>query len=370
RPGSTDRIAPWFTAATLVTAAATFVGWLAGAGVQPAVAHTVAVLVVACPCALALSRPLAAAAGLGAAARRGLLFRSADALLDLVHADLAALDKTGTVTQGAVMVVGGDDAALRVAAGLERYSTHPIARAIVEEASRRGIPLPRGTEVREEPGVGIEGLVDGRRWQLRAGGAGEVRLLNDAGGEAVIQLGDVVRADSASIVAQLGALGLEVVLVTGDHRDVAERIGAAAGIPTVLARLDPMAKADWVRARQQEGRRVLFAGDGLNDGPALAAAHVGVAMGRGAASSILVADGVISSSSLAPLPVGIITARACRRVIRTNQIRSIGYNVLAVSAAAAGWINPLVAAILMPLSSALVIWGASRVEATVRRETA
>ncbi|MDH4045558.1 MAG: HAD-IC family P-type ATPase, partial [Gemmatimonadota bacterium] len=181
---------------------------------------------------------------------------------------------------------------------------------------------------------------------------------------------DVVRADSASIVAQLGALGLEVVLVTGDHRDVAERIGAAAGIPTVLARLDPMAKADWVRARQQEGRRVLFAGDGLNDGPALAAAHVGVAMGRGAASSILVADGVISSSSLAPLPVGIITARACRRVIRTNQIRSIGYNVLAVSAAAAGWINPLVAAILMPLSSALVIWGASRVEATVRRETA
>jgi Cu2+-exporting ATPase len=370
RPGSTDRIAPWFTAATLAIATATFAFWLARAGIQGAVAHTVAVLVVACPCALALSRPLAAAAGLGAAARRGLLFRSADALLDLVHVDLAALDKTGTVTQGAVMVIAADDAVLRVAAGLERYSTHPIARAIVDEASRRGIPLPRGAEVLEEPGVGIEGLVDGRRWRLRAGGPGEVRLLGEAGGEAVIRLGDAVRPDSARIVHQLVGLGLDVALLTGDHRDVAERIAESTGITTVLARLDPLAKADWVRARQQARRRVLFAGDGLNDGPALAAADVGVAMGRGAASSILVADGVISSGSLAPLPVGIITARACRRAIRTNQIRSIGYNILAVSAAAAGWINPLVAAVLMPLSSALVIWGASRVEATVRRETA
>jgi len=370
RPGSTDRIAPWFTAATLAIATATFAFWLARSGIQGAVAHTVAVLVVACPCALALSRPLAAAAGLGAAARRGLLFRSADALLDLVHVDLAALDKTGTVTQGAVMVVAAEDAALRVAAGLERYSTHPIARAIVDEASRRGIPLPRGTDVLEEPGVGIEGLVDGRRWRLRAGGPGEVRLLDDGGGEAVIRLGDAVRPDSARIVSKLAGLGLDVALLTGDHRDVAERIAESTGITTVLARLDPLAKAEWVRERQREGRRVLFAGDGLNDGPGLAAADVGVAMGRGAASSILVADGVISSGSLAPLPVGILTARACRHAIRVNQMRSLGYNILAVSAAAAGWINPLVAAVLMPLSSALVIWGASRVEATVRRETA
>ncbi len=370
RPGSTDRIAPWFTAATLAIAAATFAFWLAHAGIRGAVAHTVAVLVVACPCALALSRPLAAAAGLGASARRGLLFRSADALLDLVHVDLAALDKTGTVTQGAVMVMSADDAVLRVAAGLERYSTHPIARAIVDEASRRGIPLPRGAEVLEEPGVGIDGVVDGRRWRLRAGGPGEVRLLDDAGTETVIRLGDVVRPDSGRIVSRLADLGLDVALLTGDHRDVAERIAESTGIGTVLARLDPMAKAEWVRARQREGRHVLFAGDGVNDGPGLAAADVGVAMGRGAASSILVADGVISSGSLAPLPVGIIAARACRQAIRVNQVRSIGYNILAVSAAAAGWINPLVAAILMPLSSALVIWGASRVEATVRRETA
>lgn len=372
RPGATDRIAPWFTGATLIIAGATFALWLAGTAIDTAIARTVSVLVVACPCALALSRPLAAAAGLGASARRGLLFRSADALLDLVRVDLAALDKTGTVTvtQGAVMVTDADDAALRVAAGLERYSAHPIARAIVDEAARRGIPLPRGGDVREEPGVGIEGTVDGRRWRIRAGEPGAVRLLDDADGEALIRLGDVVRPDSAAIVRRLEDMGIEVALLTGDHQDVAERIGAATGIATVLARVDPVAKADWVRARQGEGRRVLFAGDGLNDGPALAAADVGVAMGQGAASSILVADGVISSGSLAPLPVGFVTARACWQAIRVNQIRSIGYNVVAVSAAVAGLINPLVAAILMPLSSALVIAGAARVEATVRRELA
>ncbi len=370
QPTSADRIAPWFTGATLLVATATFTGWLLAVGLDPAVTRAVAVLVVACPCALALSRPLAAAAGLGAAARRGLLFRSADALLDMVHVDLAAFDKTGTVTEGALVVVDADDAALRVAAGLERYSSHPIARAIVDEASRRGIPLPRGTDVREEPGVGISGRVDGRNWSLRAGGPGEVLLFGDGGETTVLRLGDAVRPDSARIVSGLRELGLELALLTGDHRAVAERIGAETGITTVIARIDPAGKADWVQARQREGHRVLFAGDGLNDGPALAEADVGVAMGRGAASSVLVADGVISSGSLAPIPVGLIAARACRRAIRVNQARSIAYNILAVGAAAAGWVNPLVAAVLMPFSSAVVIWGSSRVEATVRRQLA
>jgi len=131
--------------------------------------------------------------------------------------------------------------------------------------------------------------------------------------------------------------------------------------------VDPAGKARWVREAQDLGHRVLFAGDGLNDGPALAAADVGVAMGTGAASSVLVADGVISTWSLRPLVTGFRAAAACDRAIRWNQRRSIAYNIVAVAAAAAGWINPLVAAILMPASSAMVIWGSSRVEASMKR---
>ncbi|MDT8341390.1 MAG: heavy metal translocating P-type ATPase metal-binding domain-containing protein, partial [Longimicrobiales bacterium] len=175
-PTSADRIAPWFTAATLAVAAATLLGWGLNAGWGPALTATVAVLVVACPCALALSHPLAAAAGLGAAARRGLLLRSPDALLRLAEVDTAALDKTGTVTEGALEVLEADDATLRIAAGLERYSRHPVALAVVREAVRRGIPLPRARSVWEEVGKGMRGEVDGVAWRLESAGAGAVAL--------------------------------------------------------------------------------------------------------------------------------------------------------------------------------------------------
>lgn len=370
RPTSLDRIAPWFTAATLLVSTAVFLGWFLGAGVDAAVAHTVAVLVVACPCALALSHPLAATAGLGAAARRGLLLRSPDVLAEIADADLVVLDKTGTVTEGALAVLEAEDAALRVAAGLERFSHHPIARAVVAEASRRGIPLPRGEGVREEPGEGIAGRVDGRAWRLRSGGPGLLLLEGDAGARHLLRLGDAVRADAAATIAALRREGLEVVLLTGDHAEVAWRVATAAGVSRVVARVGPAEKAEWVEARRGEGRRVLFAGDGLNDGPALAAADVGIAMAAGAASSVLVADGVISTASLAPILAARRAARAARRVTRTAQRHSIAYNVLAVGAAAAGVMSPLVAALLMPLSSLVVLWGAARVEALVRREEA
>jgi P-type E1-E2 ATPase len=245
-----------------------------------------------------------------------------------------------------------------------------VALAVVREAAARRIPLPAASEVREEPGVGISGTVDGRHWRLRSGGAGVVVLEGEDGHRGLIRLGDAVRPDSGTAVARLRALGVEVALLTGDHPEAAGRIAAAAGIGDVQARVTPEAKADWVRERQAQGRRVLFAGDGLNDGPALAAAHVGVAMGSGAASSILTADGVLVAGSLLPLVTGIQASRACRQAVRWNQIRSIMYNVGAVGAAAAGWVNPLVAAVLMPFSSALVVWGASRVEAAVQASEA
>ena len=366
RPTAADRIAPWFTAATLVAAALTLaLWWQAGAGT--AISRTVAVLVVACPCALALSHPLAAAAALGASARRGLLFRSGSAVLDLDGIDVVALDKTGTVTAGELSVGSADDPTLRVAAGLERYSNHPIARAIVAEAVARAIALPQGIDVRERAGIGVSGEVDGRRWELRSGEPGEVRLLDDRGGERVIQLGDSVRADAVATINRLKAAGLRVVLLTGDHEEAARRIAEEVGADEVVARIDPAAKAAWVRMARDRGHHILFAGDGLNDGPAIAAADVGIAMGTGAASSVLVADGVLASDRLAPLLAGFRAARAGAKIVRANQRFSLIYNALAVTAAAAGWVNPLVAAVLMPLSSGLVIWGASRVETAVRR---
>ena len=367
RPTAADRIAPWFTGATLVIATLTCVGWWLTRGMDVAITRTVAVLVVACPCALALSQPLAAAAGLGAAARRGLLFRSADALLDLGDVDLVAFDKTGTVTAGTMTVLEAEDGALRIAAGLERYSMHPIARAIVEEAINRDIALPRGEDVREEVSIGVRGRVDGVQWQLGTGGPGSLLLRDGTGREHRIRLGDAIRPDAAGTVQQLEAQGLSVALVTGDHVEVAERIAVAAGIETVVARCGPERKARWIAEQQRMGHRVLFAGDGLNDGPALAAADVGIAMGSGAASSVLVADGVIARPSLAPILAARRAARACAQIIRSNQRRSLTYNVVAVSAAAAGFVNPLVAALLMPLSSGLVIWGALRVERLVKK---
>jgi cation transport ATPase len=374
-PTAADRIAPLFTALTLLVSALTFGAWWYFAGVAAAIPVTVAVLVVACPCALALSHPLAAAAALGATARRGLLFRSSDALLRLRDVDIIALDKTGTVTEGTMTVaevtasgVMSPADVLRVAAGLERHSIHPIARAIVAEAAARQIPLPEARDVVETAGVGVAGCVHGLRWSLQSGGAGVVRLL-DEGGHAAgeIRLADALRADAWDTVRALRADGREVVLLSGDHAAVAERMACAAGITRVHAGMRPEEKAAWIRERRKEGRRVLFAGDGLNDGPALAAADVGIAMANGAASSLLVADGVISTRALRPLLAGLHAAAAGRQVIRLSLRRSLAYNIVVVGAAAAGLINPLIAAVLMPLSSGLVIRGAFGIERRVRR---
>jgi P-type E1-E2 ATPase len=221
--------------------------------------------------------------------------------------------------------------------------------------------------VREVPGSGITGWLDGRHWTLASGGPGVVRLTAGGAPAREIRLADVMRDDSAETVAALRALGLRVVLVTGDHPAAAARVAANAGIAQVIAEAEPAAKVAAVEGFRAHNERVLFAGDGVNDGPALAAADVGIAMGSGAASSILVADGVISSPALAPLLAGVRAARAAARVIRFSHVQSLVYNAVAVGAAAFGFVNPLVAALLMPASSAVVIWGAHRVEPMIRR---
>ncbi len=304
---------------------------------------------------------------MGAAARRGAMIRSTEALLDLSEIDTLAVDKTGTVTLGEMAVVKADDPTLRIAAGLERFSNHPVARAIVAEAVARGIPLPLGAEVAETAGQGISGVVDGSHYHIGPAGPGEVSV-NGPGFHGTILLGDVIRSDSADQLRRWQEAGYRVALLTGDHGDVARSVASQTGVADVVSTAGPETKARWIARRQAAGDRVLFVGDGVNDGPALAQADVGLAMGTGAASSMLVADGVISARSLAPVAAALGASAAASRAVRRNQRRSIGYNVVAVSAAVAGWINPLIAAILMPLSSAVVIWESARVERVVRRE--
>ncbi|MDP2311638.1 MAG: heavy metal translocating P-type ATPase [Pseudomonadota bacterium] len=349
-PVLADRMAPAFTVATLV---------LAGVGLAvqgPSVA--LAVLVVACPCALALAAPLTTAVGLGAAARRGLLVRGGDALRRLAEVDLVAFDKTGTLTAGEPVVVAADDAVLRVAAALARHSAHPVSRALVTAASARGIPLADAHEVHEVPGEGLTGIVDGQ----------PVRLARGAHGVAVVGMGeirlrDALRPDAARIVAALQARGLRVALLSGDSAPVVARIAGEARVDEFVAHARPEDKVAWIVARRAEGRRVLFVGDGVNDGPALAAADVGAAMGEGAASSVLVADAVLVGEGLAPVLAGLRVAVSAHGAMRAGVGRALAYNVLAVAVALAGWMNPLAAAVAMPISSAVAIWGARRVEA-------
>jgi len=361
-PSTVDRLVPWFTGATLAIAAVTFGAWFAFVDVDAAIQASVAVLVVACPCALALSRPLSGVSGLGAAARRGTLFRSIDGLLSLARVDLVALDKTGTVTGGELVVTRATDRALRIAAGLERSSIHPVARAIIGAAAQRGLAIPASDNVVEDPGFGISGLVDGVLWTLEQDGPGSVRLTNGSQFSETLQLGDTVRSDSAGAVTDLHHLGLDVALLTGDHTEIAELVAGQTGVAVVYGRMSPHQKATWINVQQVRGRRVLFVGDGINDGPALAAADVGLSMRNGAASSLLLADGVVAGNSLKSVTAAILAARESARVVRNNQVRSVLYNGVAVGAAAAGLINPLSAAILMSLSSAAVIVGAFRVE--------
>lgn len=356
-----DRLAPWFTGATLAAAGATWLSWsLLGASADGLEA-AIAVLVVACPCALALARPIIGVAGLGAAARRGVLFRSPAALLTAAEVDLVVLDKTGTVTEGAVRVVEAEDDALRVAAGLERFSAHPRAEAIVREAVRRALPIPIGGDVSETAGVGIRGVVDGASYEIRSAGGDAVEVLGPLGA-GTIRFGDRLREDAADTIEEIRRLGVPVRMISGDASEPTTRIASSVGSIDAWAAQRPEAKAERVRAWRDAGRTVLFAGDGLNDGPALAAAHVGVAMGGGAASTVLAADAVVVDDRLAPLGAALRVARASRRLVRSSRRVSLAYNLTAVAAAALGWVNPLVAAVLMPLSSGLVLAHAAWLE--------
>ncbi|MCB9664205.1 MAG: heavy metal translocating P-type ATPase metal-binding domain-containing protein [Alphaproteobacteria bacterium] len=368
-PSAADRLAPAFTAGTLTVALLTFAAVAVSSGLDAAVARTAAVLVVACPCALALAVPLVGTAGIGALARRGLLVRDLGTLERLARVDRVVLDKTGTLTGGRPEVVEAPDEALRLAAGLERSSRHPAAHAVLEAAVARGIALPSAVDVVERPGVGIDGRVDGRVVQVRAAPGGGLRVLADGQEVGRIALADRPRPDAAASVEALRQLGVEVELLSGDDEAIVDEVGRALGADRAAGRQLPADKVAHVEALAAAGHHVLFVGDGLNDAPALAAAEVGVAMASGAAPSVLAAHAVLASERLGPIAAALVVAPVVQRRVRLALLRSVVYNVVAVAAAVAGWIDPLVAAVLMPLSSGLVLLTAATVEGRVARAT-
>jgi P-type E1-E2 ATPase len=264
-------------------------------------------------------------------------------------------------------VEAASDDVLRLAAGLERQSAHPIARAIVAEAGRRKIPLPATRAVVERAGWGVAGEVDGRRLSVETSGPNRVRVVEAGRTLGEITLRDRIRAGAREAIAALGARGVEVQIASGDRAEAVASVARELGVASAEGGLDPQAKRERVRALRDAGRRVCFVGDGVNDGVAITEADVGIAMGTGSAVSVHAADGVLVEGAapggevLRALAAGIGVARDEARTVRRISLRALLYNVVAVAAAAAGLVNPLIAALSMPLSSLMVVASAVRV---------
>ncbi|HTU67601.1 MAG TPA: cation-translocating P-type ATPase [Steroidobacteraceae bacterium] len=375
-----DRAASGFVAAILGLAALTAAGWIHhdAARAFPAV---LAVLVVTCPCALSLATPAALTAAATRLARLGVLIAHADAVEHLARIDTVVLDKTGTLTEsgGAVLDVrlfGGLDraSALATAAALERRSSHPLAAAL-RAHEMAGIVAQ---DLREEAGQGVEGVIGGtvwrlgrRRWAERCAEAGVVRALptgddattwlaGPAGLVAAIDIGAPLRSGARATVDALRALGLDVIIASGDGEVAVRQAARALGIERALARCTPARKIALVRELRRDGRRVFAVGDGINDGPVLAAADVSCAMGTGSAIAHCAADLLLVHDGLEQLPRAIVTARESLRVMRQNLGWSLGYNLAAVPLAALGLVAPWLAALGMSLSSLGVVLNARR----------
>ncbi|GAY12593.1 lead, cadmium, zinc and mercury transporting ATPase [Pseudonocardia sp. N23] len=376
-----DRVCAVFVPAVLVLASGTFVGWLlAGNPVATAVSTAVAVLIVACPCALGLATPTAILAGTGRGAQLGLFLKGAPAFEATRSVDTVVFDKTGTLTEGRMQVAGvipaepgGEDELLRLAGAVEHGSEHPIGVAIAAAATAAA----RVDDFTVVPGAGVSGLVEGRRvlvgrsagTPLPAGLAVRRQALETAGATVVavdvdgstlglIALTDLPRPDAASAVATLRGLGLTPLMLTGDNARTAAAVATDVGIDPadeVTAEASPEDKVAVVRRLQQEGHRVAFVGDGINDAAALAVADLGIAVGRGTDAAIDAADIVLGRDDLTAVAAAVELARRTHRTIRWNLLWAFGYNTAALPLAASGLLTPLVAGAAMALSSVFVV---------------
>ena len=388
-----DRVSGVFVPVVMGIALVTFIVWLAiGGGVPAALKHAIAVLVISCPCALGLATPTAIMVGTGKGAELGIMIRTA-AALEMAHAiDCVTFDKTGTLTEGQMRMTAlqaFDPDALRAAAAVEHLSTHPIAAAIVAAAQARGIALPEAVDYETFPGRGVAADVDGRRicvgkaewmralgidlspietWSDEQRGQGATVMFAASGDRllAGFALADGVRASSAEAIADLNRLGVRTVMLTGDNLRTAQAIGAKLGVTEVRAELLPEDKQSVIADLQEQGRRVMMVGDGINDAPALVKADLGTAIGQGTDVAIESADVVLMRDD-PRLAAGVIRlGRAVIRNIKENLFWAFFYNLIGIPIAAgalAHWgveLSPMIAAAAMSMSSVCVVTNALR----------
>ncbi len=376
-----DRISSIFVPVVCVIALITLIGWwVVSSQFDVALINAVAVLVIACPCALGLATPTAIMVGTGQGARAGILVKNAEALERAEKTRVLAVDKTGTLTRGEpevtdiVSLAISEDEALTLAAGLEQGSEHPLARAVLRAANERGFAPVALSEFTATPGAGVQGLVGGRRLRLGAPawfsgvtlpadrlatlqneGKTVVILAEDDQALALLAIADPLRDSSPAAVARLRDMGVRVVMLTGDNPTTATAIARQAGIEDIRAGISPSGKAEAVDALKADGIVVAMVGDGINDAPALAAADVSFAMGAGSDAAIEVADITLVRGDLDGVADAISLSRATLSKIRQNLFWAFVYNSLGVPLAALGWLNPVVAGAAMAMSSVSVV---------------
>ena len=357
-----DRISAIFVPIVIVISLLTLAGWLAfGGGAGTAFTAAVSVLIIACPCALGLATPTALMVGTGRGAQMGVLIKGPEILEQTRRVDTIVLDKTGTVTEGKmelaeVALMDGATRAevLRLAGAVEAASEHPIAQAVAHAAQAELGELPAVSEFRNEPGVGVSGIVEGQQVSV---GRRDGRILVSWDGieRAILEVRDTVKPSSAEAIRQLEQLGLTPVLLTGDAKATAEQVAREVGIERVLAEVYPGDKVHEIRRLQEDGKVVAMVGDGVNDAPALAQADLGLAIGTGTDVAIEASDLTLVSGDLRAAADAIRLARKTLRTIKGNLFWAFAYNVAAVPLAVAGLLNPIIAAAAMAASSLFVV---------------
>ncbi|MHC1715690.1 MAG: heavy metal translocating P-type ATPase [Acidaminococcaceae bacterium] len=399
--GLADKVAAIFVPAVIVIAAITFVVWML-LGPEPrlafAIVNSVAVLIIACPCALGLATPMSIMVGVGRGAQEGVLVKNAEALERLEKVDTLVIDKTGTLTEGKPKLVDiipaegfTEQEIMPLAAALEQGSEHPLAAAIVQGAKDKGLAIPPATDFRSVTAGGVGGTVFGREvligkpaflrnqkilglepleaiaGQLQEEGKGVVYLSVDSKPAGVFAVADPIKATTAKAIEELHALGLNIVMLTGDNRRTATVVAKSLGIDALEAEIEPAGKVEHVKNLRAQGKHVLMAGDGINDAPALSAAEVGIAMGTGTDVAMQSAGITLVKGDLRGIAKAICLSRATMSNIRQNLVFAFIYNVLGIPVAAGILypyfgllLSPIIAGAAMSLSSVSVIGNALR----------